>query len=132
VAVKAAVVEQDEREAGARRTLNFGHTLGHAFESSLGLTHGQAVSVGMAAAADMSVRRGLLPEREAERLRTLLDAIGLPTRAPFDGEAILDAVRRDKKRVDGTLKFVFLKAIGVPVVEDLESGELEGYIHDLR
>ncbi len=132
VAVKAGIVQGDEKEAGARRVLNFGHTLGHAFESTMSLTHGEAVSAGMAAAADLSVRRGLLPEAEAGRLRALLETIGLPSRVPFDRPAAVDAVRRDKKREGGRLKFVFLRAIGEAVVEDLEIGELEGYIHDLR
>jgi 3-dehydroquinate synthase len=126
------VVGRDEKEAGERRVLNFGHTLGHAFEARLGLSHGEAVSLGMVAAADISVRRGLLPAGDAGRLRALLGTIGLPTSLSFDRDAILDAVRKDKKRAGTGLKFVFLKGIGQPVVEDIPLGELEGHIHDLR
>jgi len=132
VAVKAAVVGRDEKEAGERRVLNFGHTLGHAFEARLGLSHGEAVSLGMVAAAELSVGRGLLPAEDAARLRALLGSLGLPTSVSFDRDAILDAVRKDKKRAGGGLKFVFLKGIGNAVVEDIPLGELEGHIHDLR
>jgi len=132
VAVKAAVVGRDEKEADERRVLNFGHTLGHAFEARSGLSHGEAVSLGMAAAARFSVRKGLLPAGDAERLLGLLKSLGLPTSVPFDREAILDAVRKDKKRAGAAVKFVFLKGIGEPVVEDIPLGELEGLIHDLR
>jgi 3-dehydroquinate synthase len=132
VAVKAAVVGRDEKEADERRVLNFGHTLGHAFEARLGLSHGEAVSLGMAAAADLSVRKGLLAAGDAGRFRGLLTALGLPTSVPFDRDAIIDAVRKDKKRDGAGLKFVFLKGLGEPVISDVPLGELEGYIHDLR
>jgi len=132
VAIKAAVVGRDEKESGARRVLNFGHTLGHAFEAKLGLSHGEAVSLGMVAAADLSVRRGLLSVEEAGRLRGLLGRLGLPTDAAFDPDIILDAVRRDKKRSGAGLKFVFLRRIGEPAVEDVSLDELEREIHDLR
>jgi 3-dehydroquinate synthase len=132
VAVKAAVVARDEKEAGERRVLNFGHTLGHAFESSLGLSHGEAVSLGMAAAAAISVRRGLLSAADADRLRGLLVSLGLPTSVPFDRAAVLDAVRKDKKRAGEVIRFVLLKGLGEPVVSDIPLGELENHIHDLR
>jgi 3-dehydroquinate synthase len=121
VAVKVAVVERDEKEAGERRKLNFGHTLGHALEARLGLSH-----------AELSVRKGLLPDREAGRLRKLLREIGLPTKVSFDGDAILDAVRKDKKREGGRIRFVFLRGIGEPAVEDIDIRVLEEFIHDLR
>jgi len=132
IAIKVAVVGRDETEAGGRRVLNFGHTLGHAFESVLRLTHGEAVSLGMVAAAEISARRGRLPGPEADRLRNLLAFLGLPAGVSFDAAAIVDAVRKDKKRAGGSIKFVFLRGIGEPVVEDLACEELEEDIHDLR
>jgi 3-dehydroquinate synthase len=132
VAIKAGIVGRDEKEGGERRTLNFGHTLGHALESRLGVSHGEAVSLGMAMAADLSVRKGLLPGEEAGRIRRLLQSLGLPTEVSFDKDPILDAVRRDKKRTGSRIRFVFLRGIGEPSVEDLELEELEEYIHDLR
>lgn len=132
VSIKAAIVSGDERESGERRKLNFGHTLGHAFESTLGLSHGEAVSLGMAAAADFSVRRGLLSESDARRLRALLEAFGLPTTAAFDRNRIAAAVGKDKKRAGRSVKFVFLRAIGEAVVEDVDLGESEAYVQNLR
>lgn len=131
-AIKAGIVGRDETEAGERRKLNFGHTLGHALEACLGLFHGEAVSLGMVMAAELSARKGLLSRDESGRISALLESLGLPTYAVFDKRAVLDAVRRDKKRTGAKIKFVFLKSIGEPVVEDLDIEELEGYIHDLR
>ena len=116
VAVKAAVVAEDERESGVRRLLNFGHTFGHALERATALSHGEAVSVGMVVAARLSVARGLLPATEAERLERLLETLGLPTRAPADAELLADAMRRDKKRSGDVIRFVLLERIGRAVV----------------
>jgi 3-dehydroquinate synthase len=132
VGIKAGIVGRDEKEAGERRKLNFGHTLGHALEGCLGLSHGEAVSLGMVMAAELSARKGLLSREEAGRISGLLQSFGLPTYTTFDKHAVLDAVRRDKKRTGTKIKFVFLKGIGEPAVEDLDIEELEGYIHDLR
>jgi len=132
VGIKAAIVGRDEKEAGERRKLNFGHTLGHALEACLGVSHGEAVSLGMVMAAELSARKGLLSREEAGRVSGLLQSLGLPTYTAFDRRAVLDAVRRDKKRTGSKIKFVFLKGIGEPAVEDLDFEELEGYIHDLR
>jgi 3-dehydroquinate synthase len=77
--IKAAVVEADEREAGARRVLNLGHTLGHALETVTGVAHGEAVGAGLVFAARLSVRRGHLAAREADRITALVGRLGLPT-----------------------------------------------------
>jgi 3-dehydroquinate synthase len=124
VAIKAAVVGRDEREQGERRTLNFGHTLGHAVERTLGVAHGEAVSVGMAFAAALSVRRGLLSVDEQTRIRKAMQALRLPCRAAADPERLLDAVRYDKKRDGGNVRFVLLAGIGRTVVEDIPLAEL--------
>ncbi|MEK6709268.1 MAG: 3-dehydroquinate synthase, partial [Nitrospinota bacterium] len=84
--IKARVVEKDERETSLRQTLNFGHTLGHALESlggySSGLLHGEAVAIGMAAAARLSRGEGLCAKGDVDRLLTLLGRFGLPTSIP--------------------------------------------------
>ena len=116
-AEKATIVEQDEREeTGLRMVLNYGHTVGHALETLGGYEtwrHGEAVSVGIAAAARLSVRLGLTDPGVAARQVALLDAVGLPTRfgAPAPRE-VLEALRRDKKARDGRVVFVLLKALG--------------------
>jgi len=114
---KAWVVEEDELEArGIRSQLNFGHTLGHAIESLTGyrkFTHGEAIAMGMAYAAERSVQRTGLWPGEAQRLRALLEKTGLPTQLPPLGRKEYErALIQDKKRVSGQLNFVYLKRLG--------------------
>ena len=97
--VKAALVAADERDAGARRLLNFGHTFGHAYEAAGGYdtrTHGEAVAAGMMHMLRWQVRHGLGGGQLLERLTPLLRRWDLPTRLPWDGAA--DYLARDKKR----------------------------------
>ncbi len=131
VTIKADVVRKDEKEKGERRKLNFGHTLGHALEKTTGLPHGEAVSIGMVFAAELSVKRNKLPETEAERIRDLLKQIGLPTEISVDKEKILDALKKDKKREGSGLHFVLLESMGHAVIEEIPFQELEMVIHDL-
>lgn len=119
--LKAWVVEEDERETkGLRSQLNFGHTLGHAIEALSGYrhyTHGEAIAMGMAFAAEKSVERSDLSARGAERIRNLLEKTGLPVGPPkFRKRELERAIARDKKRVSGDVNFVYLKKIGQAVV----------------
>lgn len=131
IAVKARIVSGDELERGERMKLNFGHTLGHAIESTQKLPHGEAVSIGMVAAAEMSVERGLLAKKDAERLEALLKAFGLPTRMRGDRAAIIDAVRRDKKRRSEAVYLALLEKIGSAKVSEVWMDEMEDAIYDL-
>jgi 3-dehydroquinate synthase len=124
VVIKADIVNRDERETGQRRKLNFGHTLGHAFEKTLGVSHGQGVSAGMAAAAGLSVKKGLLCQPEADRLEALLKTLGLPVSLSADPGTIYEALARDKKRRDEFINFVLLTGIGTCVVTPVSLGEL--------
>jgi len=114
--IKAGVVGRDEREAGLRAILNFGHTFGHAIEAGLGYgewLHGEAVGAGMVMAADLSRRLGLLGEADAARLRETIAAARLPVRAPhWPAQRYLELMSVDKKAERGTPKFVLLEAIG--------------------
>ena len=113
--IKASVVEVDEREAGPRAILNFGHTVGHAIEAASGYgryLHGEAVALGMLAAADLSVRLGLCAPALRERLARLLERLGLPTRASLQVEDIEKSMYYDKKVKDGMNYFVLTKDIG--------------------
>lgn len=113
--IKAQVVAADERETGLREILNFGHTVGHALESALGyrMLHGEALSVGMVAAARLSAEIGMLPKAQAERIETLLGAIGLPVRAGRTAvHAVATHMAADKKARAGTPRFVLLEEIG--------------------
>lgn len=130
--VKAAIVSRDERETGERRKLNFGHTLGHAVEKVHGLRHGEAVSIGMAAAARLSVAKGLVKREDAARLDALLRAFGLPVTIETDRKQLRAAVEKDKKRSDGRILFVLLDGIGSARVVPVTIDEIEELIDDLR
>jgi 3-dehydroquinate synthase len=114
--LKADVVRRDEREAGDRALLNLGHTFGHAIEAATGYTewlHGEAVAAGMVVAADMSSRLGMLPLADVQRLRELLQRIGLPVDAPKLGAArAFDYMRMDKKVQSGRIRLVLLEQLG--------------------
>ncbi len=119
--IKAEVVSQDEREGGLRAILNFGHTFGHAIEAGLGYgewLHGEAVACGMVMAARLSVRCGLLPQTDAERLQSLIARAGLPVVGPRlasgsdNAAAYLAHMRVDKKAEAGSLRFVLIDGEG--------------------
>jgi 3-dehydroquinate synthase len=114
--IKARVVGADEREAGLRAILNFGHTFGHAIESGLGYgrwLHGEAVGCGMVMAADLSRRLGLIDEAYAGRIRSLVERCGLPVRGPALGaQRYLELMRLDKKAEAGEIRFVVIEAPG--------------------
>lgn len=131
VRIKSGIVNQDEKEKGERRKLNFGHTFGHAVEKITKIPHGQAVSIGMTVAAALSVRRGYLKSEDADRIRTLLTNLKLPTRISLDREKVLDALKKDKKRKGDKIHFVLLRDIGEAIVEEIRIKELEDVIHDM-
>jgi 3-dehydroquinate synthase len=122
VQIKAAVVSEDERETGGvREILNYGHTLGHAFEAAGGyeaLLHGEAVSCGMVAAAEIGARIGVTPRELVERQNKLIERAGLPLRPPpgLDRERIRAALALDKKVVSGGQRWVLLEDAGRAVV----------------
>ena len=116
VAVKANIVSQDERETlGIRILLNYGHTIGHAIESSTGysrLLHGEAVSIGMMGAAYIGESLGMLSPDEVDRQRRLLDAYGLPLSFPdMDIAAVNNAMLSDKKVAGRSIRWVMLDGI---------------------
>lgn len=114
---KAEVVRRDEREQGERATLNLGHTFGHAMETGLGygvMLHGEAVSIGMCQAADLSRRLGWLDDSSVARIIALLQRAALPVCPPaqMDADDFLTHMAVDKKNVEGSLRLILLKAIG--------------------
>jgi 3-dehydroquinate synthase len=120
VRFKTSIVERDEREAGLRSILNFGHTLGHAIESSKGyrgVSHGQAVAAGMQIKIEASRRMGLLTDYEANRVNALLKRYGLvPGGLDLDVEMVMRHMEFDKKNFGGEVNFVLLKGIGKPFI----------------
>ena len=119
-AIKAEIVAEDEREDGVRVLLNLGHTFGHAIEAGTGYgtwLHGEAVGAGMALAARLSQRLGLIGQEEVRRVDAILKAAGLPARAPDLGlERYLELMGHDKKVEGGRIRFVLLKRIGEALV----------------
>ena len=114
--LKAQVVAADEREAGLRAILNFGHTFGHAIEAGVGYgkwLHGEAVATGMVMAAELSARVGTLRREDVARVKTLIERAGLPVRGPaLPLEKYLELVQVDKKAAGGKLRFVLLEGLG--------------------
>lgn len=131
--IKADVVSKDERESGLRRILNYGHTVGHALEAVTKyrrFRHGEAIGVGMLAAADLAAARGALAERERQALVQLLAALGpVPSVADISIAEVLEAIRRDKKVVNGRLHFVIAIDIGATMtIDDVTEDELRGVL----
>jgi 3-dehydroquinate synthase len=129
--IKAAVVEEDEREHGRRRTLNFGHTTGHALEAVTKyrrFRHGEAVAYGMLVAAEIAVTRGTMAVAERDALAALIAKMGpLPAVADVPPAEILEAIGHDKKVVAGQLHFVLPTSIGTcEVVTDVTKQEIAG------
>jgi 3-dehydroquinate synthase len=122
VAIKAAIVSEDEREQGRRTLLNYGHTVGHAIEAVTGYStylHGEGVAIGMRAAGLIAVELGALDRTDFERQQTLIRACGLPEHAPdVPVQATIDAMSRDKKVRGGAIQWVLLDRIGHALVRD--------------
>jgi shikimate kinase/3-dehydroquinate synthase len=139
-AAKARVVAADETEQGERALLNLGHTFGHAFErltryDGARLVHGEGVAIGMACAFRFSRELGLCSGQDAVRVETHLKAIGLPTRIAeipgleADAQAILAAMRQDKKVERGRLTFILVKGIGESfVAKDVSEAQTLGFL----
>ena len=118
VEIKSSIVAKDERDrTGERALLNFGHTIGHAIERAgdyKTLLHGEAVSLGMVAACDVSMKKAGLPEKQRDAIVDLLQKFELPTKLPpnFPRQKIFDALKFDKKFERGEIRFVVTSKIG--------------------
>lgn len=138
---KAAVVAEDEREAGRRALLNLGHTFGHAFEAEAGydggLLHGEAVAIGMTLAFRHSARLGLVAVAVAQEVEATLAAAGLPTKPDLSGnrpvpsaEALLARMQKDKKAIDGAVTLILARGVGEAFV--CPDAEVEPIMQTLR
>jgi len=124
-AIKAAVVSVDEKEGGLRAILNYGHTIGHAIEAATDYTryrHGEAVILGTLAVGEIAARRGLLAAGERRRHDALLERLGVPAGlGDVAADQILVRTLADKKRVDGTTRYILASAIGeVDIYDDVD------------
>lgn len=138
VRIKLGIVAADRTEQGPRALLNLGHTLGHALETALEhgtWLHGEAVAVGLVAAAELSARRGSLLAGDVARVRGLLEAFGLPVCIPsaVTDAAIEEALALDKKIVSDTLRFIGLEALGEAAIwSDVGRDEWQTAIRAVR
>jgi 3-dehydroquinate synthetase len=127
IRVKARYVETDLRERGERIYLNYGHTVGHAYEVAARLTHGHAVAVGMGVAGVLAT--DLLGFAGARLQRNLLEALGVPTSAPaVPWSTLARLISRDKKRTGGEVRMVLLEAVGRPRVVEVDGDDLRAAI----
>ena len=131
VDIKTSVVIKDEFEKGDRRLLNFGHTLGHAIENTYHLPHGYAVSIGMVAAAAVSVALNDFSLAEKERISNLLQKYHLPVTLKLDTHTIPGLFTMDKKREGNTMNFILLNKIGEGIVKQITMDQLENNISQL-
>lgn len=131
VLYKASVVEKDEKETGLRKILNFGHTLGHAIEKEQLYNHGESVSLGMILALKISEIHCRFAPENTLRIMQLLEFFHLPTTQFPDHEILIRNSKKDKKKTGENLHFIFLKAIGEPLIEKIDFHQLEKYLEDI-
>lgn len=125
--LKRQVVLQDERDTGLRMTLNFGHTIGHAFELAGHYetwTHGQGVAAGMNWAAQLGVGLGITPPEVVEQIRSILNKFGLPQDIPCPWETMTEAVGLDKKRTGDSITLILLERLGQAVPRRMKKDQL--------
>jgi 3-dehydroquinate synthase len=142
VELKAGIVERDEREAGERRKLNLGHSVGHGIEAAAGIPHGHSVAAGLATACRLSLRMGRLGAADCDRITRILDSCGLPSSigaaaamaagktvdGPEFRKAVAGAIAADKKRLGSDILMVLPEAVGSVVVEALALAELQAFV----
>lgn len=126
--LKAKVVQEDEFELGIRKTLNFGHTLGHALENLYDLSHGQAIAIGMVYAAHLS--KEIEGFKQVLPVITLLEQYGLPTHIAFEPEKVFNVLKMDKKRERDTMNFVLLDKVGKAMVKPIQLELLKSILYN--
>jgi len=132
--IKVEIVEKDERDSGLRNILNYGHTIGHAIETVSGFKvgHGEAIAVGMLAAARISNKMGIVDKSELMRLESVVERAGLPIGMPgLKAEEVIQTIRHDKKTLKGRTRFVLPKAIGdVFITDEVSPSLIESVLGD--
>lgn len=126
VRVKADIVERDEREQGDRRKLNLGHTFAHAIEKSTReYLHGEAVAIGLVMIAALSVQQGTLTQEEADRVRAVVEKMGLPVQSGVELPQLLQALKLDKKKAAKSVNFVLMDGLGSCQIQPFTFGEID-------
>lgn len=129
--IKFSIVRNDEREAGERKLLNFGHTIGHAIENTLQIPHGHAVSIGMVAACRVSEKANAFDPQQTERVAALLSDYALPVTTDLDKTHTWDILLHDKKKAGDHIHFVVLDAIGEASVKKIPLTEFKEIFNSL-
>jgi 3-dehydroquinate synthase len=125
---KLEVTAADEKERGIRKWLNFGHTIGHSIENRYSLPHGKAISIGMMAAAKLSVALEGLDSQFPDRLKKLLFSYALPVHFAADHNSLIELMAADKKMTSKGIDFVLLKAPGNPTIRNISLKELTEFL----
>ena len=131
VAIKTAVVLNDEFETGDRKLLNFGHTIGHAIENLHGIPHGHAVSIGMIAACNLSVQLNNFHADDAAKIVRLLTRYHLPVDVETDHAKVFEVLKMDKKRTGDGVQFILLNAIGKAEIKYISLTDLEKHFKEI-
>ena len=129
VDIKRGVVERDEKEQGERALLNFGHTIGHGIEKLYdfsGISHGEAVGIGMLMICKIGEREGLTEKGTAERIKSVLEKYNMKTSDEHSVEDIIEAMQHDKKKTSTGINFVMLKTIGDSFIYPVEDEKING------
>lgn len=131
VEIKSEVVEEDERESGVRRILNFGHTMAHSIElkSDFGITHGKAVAIGMLMVTKASEKHGLTEAGTYDRLYSLIQREGYQTETELPLEVLCEAARHDKKTAGDSIRIVYLDKIGSAKTKKIKLDDLYDFYH---
>ncbi len=128
VKIKSQVVQMDEKEAGERRKLNFGHTIGHALEKINNPGHGRAVAMGIVAAAKFSQQKKWIKNSDVIRIINLLDNLNLPTELNYLASEVKNAAKKDKKKEGDDLFYIFLERLGKARVDKISIQEMNSFI----
>ncbi len=127
VDIKRSVVERDEKEQGERALLNFGHTIGHGIEklhNFSGVSHGEAVGIGMLMISEIGEKAGLTEKGTADRIKAVLEKYNMKTSDNHSAESIIEAMQSDKKRTLNGINFVMLKSIGNSFIYPVENEKI--------
>lgn len=128
IRIKARVVAADERERGDRKKLNLGHTFAHSIEKNVHLIHGEAVSIGLVEASQLSVQKGWMTREQAQRVILLLEALDLPTHTDLARKDLFEAMHKDKKKQGESIEIILPVGLGDCKVEKIKYQELSQYI----
>jgi 3-dehydroquinate synthase len=131
VVIKTSIVARDEFEKGERKLLNFGHTVGHAIENLHQLPHGHAISIGMAAACNLSEQLAGLHFDDAKKVILLLSKYHLPVDLETDHEKVFEVLKMDKKRAGDSVNFILINKIGNGIIYPIALSELHQHLKQI-